>query len=397
MENGPLRVDMNGNVAITDIAWTNVANMLYIEAPAGVGFSYSNTTADYNTNDTRTASDNYQFLQNFLQEYPQFQGRDTWVTGESYGGVYVPTLSQLIVSGADKGLAAQFKGFMVGNPVIGCEDDGPPRVFDIFYWHGLISYSHYSQWQANNCPTDFIKFACANIYKESLREIGIIYQQDALEQPSLDPDCLYQDFCTGNGTLEFAIQDPKIKDDCTSIDDDLTSYLNNPAVQAAIFARPAVWASCTNNINYTGNYPSIIPFYNEIFAERPDLKILVYSGDVDVDTVPFPVTQKCLADLDRPLVQHWQPWYVNGATAGYWEVTDKFTYATVKGAGHEAPQYQPLTAYNLFTRFLANGNLASPDDVETKKMLALRAQKNVRRLRQGAVLRNFLKNRQDQI
>jgi len=282
---------------------------------------------------------------------------------------------------------------MVGNPVIGCEDDGPPRIFDIFYWHGLISYTHYNNWQANNCPNDFIKFACLNIYKTAMEEVGVIYQQISPELPSLDPDCLYQDFCTGNGTLEFAVQNPLVKDDCTSIDDLLTTYLNRADVQAAIFARPAQWESCTNNINYTGNYPSIIPFYNLLFAERPDLKILVYSGDIDVDTVPFPVTQKCLFDLQRNQVQHWQPWYVNGATAGYWEVFDRYTYATVKGAGHEAPQYQPLTAYNLFTRFLANATLIDIEDTQAKKMIALKAEKLSRRIRQGTVLRNFLNNK----
>jgi carboxypeptidase C (cathepsin A) len=30
--------------------------MLFIEAPAGVGFSYSDTPSDYNTNDTKTGS-----------------------------------------------------------------------------------------------------------------------------------------------------------------------------------------------------------------------------------------------------------------------------------------------------------------------------------------------------
>eukprot|EP01103_Thecamoeba_quadrilineata_P014500 TRINITY_DN433_c0_g1_i1.p1 TRINITY_DN433_c0_g1~~TRINITY_DN433_c0_g1_i1.p1 ORF type:complete len:476 (-),score=107.33 TRINITY_DN433_c0_g1_i1:116-1543(-) len=389
VEHGPLRLDNNGNVSFFDLTWANVANVLYIEAPAGVGFSYSNTTADYNTNDTRTASDNYQFLVNFLQEYPQYQGRDTWIAGESYGGVYVPTLSELVITGSDADLAKSFKGFMLGNPVIGCDDDGPPRVFEIFYWHGLISYTHYQAWQSNNCPVEFEKFVCINIYKSALEEVGVIYQQTP-ELPSLDPDDLYQDFCTGNGTLEFAVQNPTVKEDCTSVDDLLTTYLNRADVQAAIYARPAVWASCTNNINYTGNYPSMIPFYNKIFDQRPDLKIIIYSGDVDVDTVPFPVTQRCLYDLQRPLQQHWQPWYVNGATAGYWEVYDRYTYATVKGAGHEAPQYQPLTVYNLFTRFLQNGNLNSAEDTAIRKRLALNNMKKSQVLRQGSSLRRFL-------
>jgi hypothetical protein len=44
-------------------------------------------------------------------------------------------------------------------------------------------------------------------------------------------------------------------------------------------------------------------------------------------------------------------------TAGYVEVYDKYTFATVRGAGHEVPQYQPLFAQTLFTRFLQTGSL----------------------------------------
>jgi len=221
-----------------------------------------------------------------------------------------------------------------------------------------------------------------------LREIGIIYQQIPV-LPSLDPDDLYQDFCTGNGTLEFSVQNPLVKQDCTSVDALLTDYLNRADVQSAIYARPTKWISCTDNINYTGNYPSMIPFYETFFAERPDLKILVYSGDIDVDTVPFPVTQKCLYDLQRPNTQAWRPWYVNGATVGYWEVFDRYTYATVKGAGHEVPQYQPLAAYNLFTRFISSGNLNSEDDESARRQTALRALKNSQSLRQKSALRRL--------
>jgi hypothetical protein len=42
-------------------------------------------------------------------------------------------------------------------------------------------------------------------------------------------------------------------------------------------------------------------------------------------------------------------------TAGYQEVYDVYTYATIRGAGHEAPQYQPLLADVMFTRFVING------------------------------------------
>jgi len=101
----------------------------------------------------------------------------------------------------------------------------------------------------------------------------------------------------------------------------------------------------------------MIPFYQKFFTSRPDLDILIYSGDVDIFTVPFGYTSACLVELSNSPTSSWQPWFVNGATAGYVEVYDHFTYATVKGAGHETPQYQPLSAYNMYHDFVTTGKL----------------------------------------
>jgi carboxypeptidase C (cathepsin A) len=38
------------------------ANILYLDSPAGVGYSYSKTRADYITGDLQTASDTHAFL-----------------------------------------------------------------------------------------------------------------------------------------------------------------------------------------------------------------------------------------------------------------------------------------------------------------------------------------------
>ena len=84
---------------------------------------------------------------------------------------------------------------------------------------------------------------------------------------------------------------------------------------------------------------------------------MVYSGDVDIATVPHAYTQLCLSYLNRPLKTQWKRWTVDDITAGYVEVYDTYTFATVKGAGHEVPQYQPYFAFNMFQRFITNGSL----------------------------------------
>lgn len=75
-----------------------VANVLFLESPAGVGFSYSNRSQDYDQNgDQHTALDNYAFLVNWLERFPEYKDRAFYIAGESYGGHFVPQLAHIIL------------------------------------------------------------------------------------------------------------------------------------------------------------------------------------------------------------------------------------------------------------------------------------------------------------
>jgi carboxypeptidase C (cathepsin A) len=63
-ENGPFHVKDNGNTVYENVyAWNKVGHVIYLEFPAGVGFSYS-TDGNITTNDNKTAEENYNALVN---------------------------------------------------------------------------------------------------------------------------------------------------------------------------------------------------------------------------------------------------------------------------------------------------------------------------------------------
>ena len=89
--------------------------MLFIESPAGVGFSVNNDETPV-WNDTNTMNDLYDVLSGaFLTRFPEYKGRDLYVAGESYAGIYVPmiTYKLMIMNNTD----LPIKGMMVGNGI----------------------------------------------------------------------------------------------------------------------------------------------------------------------------------------------------------------------------------------------------------------------------------------
>ena len=53
--------------------------MMFIEAPAGVGFSYSDTPSDLVTGDAKTAKDNLAAIREFLTRFPELVGRELYI------------------------------------------------------------------------------------------------------------------------------------------------------------------------------------------------------------------------------------------------------------------------------------------------------------------------------
>jgi serine carboxypeptidase-like clade 2 len=90
--------------------------VIFLESPAGVGFSYSNTTSDYDlSGDQRTADGNYLLLINWLERYPKYKSRPFYISGESFAGHYVPELATtvLIQNSYNSKTAINLQGILV--------------------------------------------------------------------------------------------------------------------------------------------------------------------------------------------------------------------------------------------------------------------------------------------
>jgi carboxypeptidase C (cathepsin A) len=147
-ELGPFRTSATGELLQNPGRWNQVANLLFIESPLGVGFSYGSNdgganapdhgSGRYAANDTSTAALNLVSLQAFLAAFPEYSTRPLWVAGESYAGIYVPMLALEILRansaaakkgrasgasvGGGGGVSINLQGIMVGNGAIATGD-----------------------------------------------------------------------------------------------------------------------------------------------------------------------------------------------------------------------------------------------------------------------------------
>ena len=88
--------------------------MIYLEQPAGVGFSYCAPDApSCRFGDDNQADDTFAFLEKFFEGFPEFADNEFFLTAESYGGVYVPTLAHNLLTRPNK---INFQGLAIGNP-----------------------------------------------------------------------------------------------------------------------------------------------------------------------------------------------------------------------------------------------------------------------------------------
>uniref|UniRef100_A0A915M806 Carboxypeptidase n=1 Tax=Meloidogyne javanica TaxID=6303 RepID=A0A915M806_MELJA len=135
-ELGPYLLNKDGSKLIENPhSWNNNASVVFIESPAGVGFSYA-TDGNVATNDNIAADDNYLAIKQFFKKYPKFLKNDIYITGESYAGIYLPMLTSLIVKGMSK-FKINLKGLAIGNPYLNKKIDYESNLI-YAYGHGVV-------------------------------------------------------------------------------------------------------------------------------------------------------------------------------------------------------------------------------------------------------------------
>lgn len=372
-EQGPFRPDADGLLQENPYAWNRIANMVFLEQPVGVGFSYSDNEDDYRIGDDQAAQDNLATVRGFLAKFPHLKSVPLYITSESYGGHYMPTLAVAIINfndalPSDSSDRINFHGFAVGNPYTDYYS-GVGAEMETYWGKQLLPKPAWDVYVANGCTTttgQLNNSVCSSLILDFMKKIG------NLNPYALDyPVCLTAQqrtmhaFLHEGSLLEGSIAYEPCEDQFS------TDYLNRADVKSALHVRGDItWDECSRTTKYELK-DKMLPmekYYRTVLESKthPDLRVLVYSGDDDsvCGTIG---TQRWIYDLGYSVLKKsdWTTWTVDGQVAGYVTKFDtgafdafgkakdsRFSFVTVHFAGHEVPTYKPKEALDLFEKYL---------------------------------------------
>ncbi|CAF2241213.1 BnaA08g12060D [Brassica napus] len=361
-ELGPFYPTGDGRgLRINPMSWNKASNLLFVESPAGVGWSYSNTSSDYNTGDETTAKDMLVFLIRWFSKFPELKARDFFLTGESYARHYIPQLADAILSynRESSGFKINVKGIAIGNPLLKLNTD-TSAVYEYLWSHGIISdelrQEIIRQCDFNNIPN--LSNACI----KAATEAGVVSQ-------FIDVDDVLRDLCYPS----IVQQELRLKKMAThmSIGMDVCMtyerkfYFNLPEVQHALHANrtrlPYEWSMCSTLVNYRGidSNISMLPLLKRIIQNKTP--VWIFSGDQD-SIVPFLGTRTNIRELAHDLnfstTLPYGHWFHKDQVGGWvTEYGKLLTFATVRGAAHRVPYAQPARALHMFSCFVRGRRL----------------------------------------
>ncbi|XP_066482554.1 lysosomal protective protein [Tiliqua scincoides] len=382
-EHGPFTTQPGGaSLEYNDYAWNKLANILYLESPVGVGYSYSESQ-DYQTNDTEVARVNYLALKEFLRLFPEHSKKDLFLTGESYGGIYIPTLAQWVMQDSSLNL----KGLAVGNGLSSYETNDNSLVY-FAYYHGLLGSRLWTDLQTSCCSDgkcnfhDNANLNCTLAMEEVIRivdESGLnIYNLYALCAGGVPGHYRYDNgmlvthdlgnnfirhpirYSLRQNLLELQGGKKKVRLDPPCINTTApTTYMNDPQVRNAlhIVDNAPEWQMCSFAVShgYKRLYTKMNDQYLKLLSTMK-YRILLYNGDVDM-ACNFLGDEWFVESLGQKVEVSRRPWTYSDENGqqqigGFVKEFSNIAFLTVKGAGHMVPADQPRAAFNMFERFI---------------------------------------------
>lgn len=389
-ELGPCSIDYFGKVVDNLYSWTNYSNVLFVDQPSQVGFSYSqpvpvldddgrvavlhnNTCPDpksdgskcgtYSSSDPMATANStlsaapafWKTLQGFTGAFPQYSKNGLHMATESYGGHFGPVFAAYIEKQNDLDLPGsrklQIESLLVGNgwfdPVVQFQafynfTVSPGNTYDFDPFNSSMETLLYDNLygagncldQLKHCKLSGLDSVCTTADNFCLEHVEDLYhravERDVYDIRELAPDPFPYQF--------------------------YVDYLNTAEVQKAlgVYTNFSTFSHTVYEaFRDTGDDAREVNTIKDIqFLLDRNMTVTIYAGDADFDCNWIggeAVAEEVMG------VRFDEAGYVDLQTAdgivhGQVKQAGRFSFTRVYESGHMVPFYQPLAARTIFER-----------------------------------------------
>eukprot|EP01013_Petalomonas_cantuscygni_P029892 TRINITY_DN55793_c0_g1_i1.p2 TRINITY_DN55793_c0_g1~~TRINITY_DN55793_c0_g1_i1.p2 ORF type:complete len:468 (+),score=116.98 TRINITY_DN55793_c0_g1_i1:73-1404(+) len=357
-ENGPLHFNPGdkpgSDPKMNPYAWNQHANLLYIDQPAGTGFSYADHVQDMCTNEDCVGKQLSTFMAEFFERYPQYSTNTISIFCESYGGHYCPAFAAALFDDNRKAgkTIYNLRNVGIGDGLV----DGAQQYRSYANYAGQFGALSWAEWEAANLTADACVEAIKTLPGLAAEEVCNVYMASMLAAVSAK-----NGFDTNPYNVHVRCQVEPLCYDFSAA----TAYLNRPDVQKMLGVRPGTeWSSCSMTVHalmlsdwmanmevripamleagvnfwvYSGTYDFIVNYLGGVSWTRQ----LKWNGQSAFDAAPF------------------VPWHVDGKEVGrIRRATSGGTLAMIQvdAAGHLVPMDKPKESLSMLNTVLTGGH-----------------------------------------
>lgn len=278
MELGPSSITEDVKVKYNPSSWNANASVIFLDQPVNVGYSYSSGSV---SNTVAAGKDVYALLTLFFKQFPEYAKQDFHISGESYGGHYIPVFAAEILSHKKRNI--NLKSVLIGNGLtdgltqyewykpMACGEGGWPAVLDSSECQSMENAYPRCASLIENCYNSESVWSCVP---------ASIYCNNAMIGP-------YQR--TGQNVYDVREKCDPSNNLCYPDLDWISKYLNKKEVMEALGAEVSSYDSCNFDINRNfllqGDWMK--PFHRLVPGLLTEIPVLVYAVSDTVPRLPF--------------------------------------------------------------------------------------------------------------
>uniref|UniRef100_K3X2E9 Carboxypeptidase n=1 Tax=Globisporangium ultimum (strain ATCC 200006 / CBS 805.95 / DAOM BR144) TaxID=431595 RepID=K3X2E9_GLOUD len=369
MENGPCKIQPDLSTTINPYVWTSQANVIWLDQPSGVGFSYFTAPEDKDVNGANVGENMYWFLQGFIEKHPEFENRAFFIVGESYGGHFVPSAAhyvwqQSMLGDAQAGTKKiNLQGIGIGNGWVDPDTQymyAEAMATDNAYNVTFLTEAQIVQMKKDNLVCVAMSQACrANPLNGSVCMDEQTFSWEKHIVPYL---------AAGRNPYDIRESCHTETDPLCEGDNHLEEFLNLESVHKALNANKK-WEQVSEDVSvdFIKFGDNAQPSHLQVADLLNDgVRVLVYNGDADLmcnwqsseawtKVLEWMGKRGFNTALEKQFVSH-DPLNAGSSpvNGGVVRSFDNFAFLRVFNSGHMVPKNQPAVSLDMINRFFAN-------------------------------------------